>query len=794
MEGCEPDAHGLSPEKYRDLPESVYHGLIRHEMGRAREECATDNLRSISTAMDNVRLASTQQSVIALGQTPRSTPFDLHRFDSSWISRCKTDFPFNGEALNAPTVQSWLDIEQRGGTCFYSCYYCKYYFSLGFRADIKHKKQICTTGGYHSTNPTRNKDQILQHIKSTVHQEALNLVTEIAMASSEEQRVSIVNAAREKEAQDMRVTLDHIFLSYTARQAGVSFAKHPVLVANAKQMGVNLGIHHFHEAADQQKTEAISTGMHSILLNFLVKENQEFSLIVDGSTDNTNVPFLICYIQSLEDGFPMVYFYRLIELADGESAESMFSSFKQKLEEDDVAFPGFVSYFKAKIVALATDGANVMIGSHNSFLKKLRDYVDRHVSTVWCFAHKLNLGIQKGLQTNQKAQKKDPDFWYFKYFEGVISKFYTFYMSWGSKTWQHLNEVAQQVGLDVYRIRYFFNVRWSSSHYEAIRSIKRNYKALAIDLTAIGLEDSEFREESKGKAEELYRLLTDQHVAFMINEYSDFLYLYMQVSKAFQGSEGLLVAKAGVVEDLLEKLGQLKLAPGKFLQSFLDQTSSELCGTSTTLPCTVETYFTSEFVVFDEVSLTKNHKAYHFPIVRPKLYDSLIAGIKSYFNLPLLKSLQIFDPSSFQPDTTPLLLNQPPNAYCRVLTVSIDDWKQVCEFFFAQPPSPRRGITETERAKNQAMKERYDQCVGSFSQWKQLASAIASHDLLKANFRETVASFWFLALKQRDLPWTPALEKIVRAILVTPFGSSDCERGNQALSRIQTQMHNQRDR
>ena len=133
-------------------------------------------------------------------------------------------------------------------------------------------------------------------MKSTVHQEALNLVTEMAMASSEEQRESIIKAARDKEVLEIKVTLDHIFLSYTARKAGVSFAKHPVLVANAKQMGVNLGIHHFHEAADQQKTEAISARMHSILLNFLVRENKEFSLIVDGSTDNTNVPFLICYI------------------------------------------------------------------------------------------------------------------------------------------------------------------------------------------------------------------------------------------------------------------------------------------------------------------------------------------------------------------------------------------------------------------------------------------------------------------------------------------------------------------
>ena len=436
-----------------------------------------------------------------------------------------------------------------------------------------------------------------------------------------------------------------------------------------------------------------------------------------------------------------------------------------------------MNYFKSKLVAVTTDGANVMVGSQNSFFTRLRDFVGRHVASVWCMAHKLNLGIQKGLQTNQKVKNRDPDFWYFKYFEGIINKFYTFYMSWGSKTWQHLNAIAEELGLTVYRFRYFFSVRWSSSHYEAIRAIKRNFKALNLDLTAISLQESEFRQQSREKAGELHILITDQHFLYMVHEYLDFLYLFMDVSKAFQGSEGLLIVKAGVIEDLIDKLEQLKTAPGKFLQSFLDQSRSEKCGTAPLPSCTVESYFLSDFVVYEEVSLQKNNRAYHFPNVRSKLYDSLIAGIKSYFNLPLLKSLQLFDPSTFQPDVSPLVLNQPPNAYCSVLTVRIEDWQLICEFFFGKVATNKRKVTDDEQQRNANTKQLYDECFGSYQQWKTLSSAIVSHDYLKLNFRETPAAFWFLALRQRDLPWTLTLQKIVRTVLVTPFGSSDCERG-----------------
>ena len=334
MNGCEPDTDAIPANKYRDLPEHRYHELVRHEMGREREKCASDNLRAIATAMDNVHLISTQQSIIAMGQTPRPNPFTLHTFDPSWVEQCKADFPFNGQLLRTATVQSWLDVVRRGGKCYYSCYYCKSYYALGFRADLHRKKQMCSLEGFHNSQPTRNKDEITGHMGSSVHQEAVNVITELAMASAEDQRQQILKDARDRETAELKATVDHFILTFASRKAGVSFAKHPVLVAASEMMGVNVGIHHYHATADQLKTATISAGMHSILLSFLIRENNEFSLIVDGATDNTNVPNLICYIQSLEDGYPMVNFYRLKELADGESAEAIYSSFKEKVEED----------------------------------------------------------------------------------------------------------------------------------------------------------------------------------------------------------------------------------------------------------------------------------------------------------------------------------------------------------------------------------------------------------------------------------------------------------------------------
>ena len=182
----------MSAEKYRDLSAVKYNQLLQHEMGRAKEACANANSQVVAAAIDEVQLVSNQQSVSSLGQRPIDRIIQTDTIDTHMIELCKDDFPFNGEVLRKPEVQKWLEVSTMGGSCRYSCRYCTYYFQLGFKGDSRHKRQMCTLEGYWNKQPTRNKDQVLEHMGLQVHQEAVNFITELSLAASEDQLLSIL--------------------------------------------------------------------------------------------------------------------------------------------------------------------------------------------------------------------------------------------------------------------------------------------------------------------------------------------------------------------------------------------------------------------------------------------------------------------------------------------------------------------------------------------------------------------------------------------------------------------------
>ena len=159
IESCEPDTKGVTPNKYRDLSEEQYHLIRQQEMTRAEGGCSTQNILAVGTAMDEVQNNSNAAAIQALGQRSWKRAFE-YQFDPSKIELCFLDFPNNGELLRQKFVQQWLDIDLSTGMCLYSCYYCKLYFTLNFRADLRHKSQICTEKGYHGPTRVRIKETV----------------------------------------------------------------------------------------------------------------------------------------------------------------------------------------------------------------------------------------------------------------------------------------------------------------------------------------------------------------------------------------------------------------------------------------------------------------------------------------------------------------------------------------------------------------------------------------------------------------------------------------------------------
>ena len=107
---------------------------------------------------------------------------------------------------------------------------------------------------------------------------------------------------------------------------------HPDIVELQKLNGVNLGTHHFDRTSATKIMENISELMHSTLIKSLKENNQPLSIILDTSTDATNNNFLLIYIRSIENNYPMTYFYRCLHITS-ETSESLFNVIKEALKK-----------------------------------------------------------------------------------------------------------------------------------------------------------------------------------------------------------------------------------------------------------------------------------------------------------------------------------------------------------------------------------------------------------------------------------------------------------------------------
>ena len=130
---------------------------------------------------------------------------------------------------------------------------------------------------------------------------------------------------------------------------------------------------------------------------------------------------------------------------------------------DSRTVPGFRECFKSKNVASVSDGASYMVGSRNSFYTHLQNYVGRDLVLVKCLPHRLQRAVLHAINfptdvPSAKVQPKDRQR-YFKNFSKINNLVHTFYMSRGSKRFQKLVELGEEIDIPTYRINYFFDIR-----------------------------------------------------------------------------------------------------------------------------------------------------------------------------------------------------------------------------------------------------------------------------------------------------------------------------------------------
>jgi len=762
VEECESDIINAPPEMYRDMSEDQFFKTREQELNKYKRQCIRPGGSETEYSEAEILTDKTDQRIKSFGVTPMNLPYRVNTFQTEWISLTNVLFPPNRNPLMQKDIQEWIMVKQdtskapSEGIRFF-CKICVYQISHHFAININAVKSIMTEKGFIGDTLAKNALEIERHSKDNAHLAAESFQRSILARKHKEDLKTIIKDLEEAEGGLLQPTFRMIRTVYMEAKTGIPFSKHEDIVKLQKANGVNLGTHAFHDKAAADITKIISQQMHKRLLRRLINDDVEFSILVDATTDSRNIPYFIVYIQTIEDNAPVIYFYRLIVLEKGESADATIASFWSAIQKDTTEDLPFEDYVKRKLIVFSSDGAAVMVGSRHSFHTLLREKVNnKELPAVICMAHKLQNTFRRAVTTGTNPIP------YFKAYDKKITKFYNFYSSRGSKRWAHFVDVANSLGLNYRRLRKHIDIRWAASEYEVLRNLLTDYAPLRHDLVSI-VADSDFTEDAKKQATELFELMQDKSWVVVLHEMMDVMTVFKFVSLGLQERAGVIAGKLELIQKGLAKLKELKTSNGGYLSNFLKETTCQtepvICVDST--GCTLQQYEQCEVVVWKtEFALTDEDtdgkkSGFLLSTVKEKLYTELVKQFHHYFNMEELEAFEIFNQKLYDVPT------------CEATFVT---------GFLEALEKMKTSQSITKLCKFYSISEEH--CKKMVDDWPILMTELLEVPSYVQNLQTEVEFFWPLVLRNdgnKLTALTPELQLLIQRMLTTPFGTAECK-------------------
>ena len=759
-EGCEPNYLNLAPEDMA-VEEDSYVSALQKSFSQS-----TQCLKTAAPATHLHAGDLSQHSRTDISQLePNFLDFDRERY-----AECSGIFT-KPEDIAASDALLWLGFVNSTNDCRFYCHVCREFIRLGFRPDIKVRADIVREKGSLAKSPATNSLQVRKHRRHKLHENAMKFYREYETAETASERQNALDRQTELQKRVFKATMNVIQMAYVELTAGVSFRSHTKFINGVNELGVNVGIHHRHEKAIADIADVLAKGFHYNLLKQLVTNNKPFTVIADGTTID-NVPYLAVMLQTLEDDRPIVYVYALLVLTNGDVSESMVSDLKDRISQDDKVYPGFESFFKAKCMVVASDQANNMIGRYNSFHIHLQRYLGHEIALVKCGAHKLSRILLHALNYVTDPATNDT---YFANFADINNKFYSFYMSRGSKRFIDLTRKAEELGIAPNRIKYHFDVRFAASQYRCMKTLYDQFDALKLDLLE-RVTDPTFNLEGQTTANLLHSYISDKGFAITVAEFVDLLEVFQRMSRRFQLKGGLMIGNVEIVRDGFQDLMQLKNKVGDHVTKLLGKVSCD--GVCTVGQCTLSQYDDCREIITAtgtlESSMTNSIKLGE---ERDILYQRILDQMKRYFEHDVLEAFDVFNPKFFKFCPTNffgLQLNcrSLGNCYLPFLTIDPNDQPKSAEEKIALVCTFYRMDTPT--------------CTSVISDWKDAMTIITADKIVFDHRQDDVSVFWPNVLQRTDLGFTEALRSLFENILITSFTSSDAERLFSQVTRIKT--------
>ena len=317
------------------------------------------------------------------------------------------------------------------------------------------------------TGSALKKDGCVKHMKSDMHQRAIALTNRPKNLEAIFKTTPIGKAFSNANNEEFTRVSKLIDIAYLIAKEEMPFTKFAPIAEMEKRHGVPLGNTYLTDTKCREFVKLIGESMRDEVLEDL-KNAQFFSILMDGSTDNSVVEKELIYIQYIVDGKPKCHFLRMKDIADG-TANGLKVSLEDTFNELDI------EWVHKRLVCVCVDGAAVNLGVRAGLVALLRKDMPWLIG-MHCLNHRLELSAKDAFSKTYMDEISTM----------LMNLFYVYEKS--PKRLRELRNFADVMDEHVRKPEKAHGTRWLQHKSRALQSLLLSYPIIVTHLEALAAE------------------------------------------------------------------------------------------------------------------------------------------------------------------------------------------------------------------------------------------------------------------------------------------------------------------
>jgi hypothetical protein len=288
------------------------------------------------------------------------------------------------------------------------------------------------------------------------------------------------------------------------------------------------------------------------IVQHITKTKSKISIMIDESTDVSNVQNLIVYVRATVNDSVNVYFLGLIPLvvANAAAIHSELMSFLTSVGLTN-------EILRHQLIGFCSDGASCMTGQYQGVAVLLRKDIP-NLKAFHCMAHRLELAVKNAVDSVNCISN-------FRDFIDCVYKMY----SMSPKNQRELESVASRVSVKLLKIRKVFDIRWVFSSYLSMKAVWQDYPALHQHFVECSQDQTRSVKE-RSKCAGLVKKIESWFFVAEVAMLQDALFVLMQLSLYLQSDSVSVTSVKLHIDIAKEKFMFLKSADGTHATEFFN--------------------------------------------------------------------------------------------------------------------------------------------------------------------------------------------------------------------------------